>query len=86
MTLQRIKRPVFFSLFVSMQQVNVAKVNKLSTNYPTKTRHPGSIYQLSHPFINHIVFIYSLIYCINYQNTIKHRLNIFPFYSTAETL
>ena len=33
MTLQRIKLPVFFYVFVPIQQVKVAKESMLSTNY-----------------------------------------------------
>ena len=36
MTLQRIKLPVFFYVFVPIQQVKVAKENMLSTNYQPK--------------------------------------------------
>ena len=40
MTLQRIKLPVFFYVFVPIQQVKVAKQSMLSTNYQPK-RPPG---------------------------------------------
>ena len=59
MTLQRIKLPVFFYVFVPIQQVKVAKENMLSTflKLPTKTRPPGPIFKLSHPSINYMSFI-----------------------------
>ena len=36
MTLKKIKLPVFFYLFVPIQQVKVAKESMLSTNYQPK--------------------------------------------------
>ena len=82
MTLQRIKLPVFFYVFVPIQHVKVAKQSILSTNYQAKHKKITSIHQL---YVFYSRF-YSLICCIDYQNTIKHSLNTFYFYSTAETL
>ena len=88
MTLQSIKLPVFFYLFVPVQQVKVAKESMLSTNYQPKHDLLGlsSIVISIHQFYVFYSKFYSLICCIDYQNTIKHSLNTFSFYSTAETL
>ena len=57
MILQRIKLPVFFYVFVPIQQDKVAKESIVIYELPTKTRHLGPIFQLSHPSINYMSFI-----------------------------
>ena len=88
MTLQRIKLPVFVYVFVPIQQVTVEKQSMLSTNYQPKHALVGlsSSCQIHPSIICLYSKFYSLFCCIDYQNTIKHSLNTFYFYSTAEKL
>ena len=69
MTLQRIKLPVFFYVFVPIQQVKVAKQSTLSTNYQPKHALLGlSSSRHIHPSI-------ICLLCENLQPILLHRLS-----------
>ena len=69
MTLQRIKLPVFFYVFVPIQQVKVAKENMLYTNYLPK----HALLGLSSSFHIHPSIICLLFEIV--QPNLLHRLS-----------
>ena len=71
-----------------MQQVKVAKkacyLRITNQNMPSWAYLP--VVTSTHQLYVFYSKFYSLICCNDYQNTIKHSLNTFSFYSTAEPL